>query len=392
MARKLPVKWFFYVVMSAGGAPQLDGLAGSLIQVLDACLINGFNTRSVTSFVIAGGAGTIEFGTSGHGFVLHQVVAVGGATDDQYNGDWRVTAVNATSIVVDATGIENTTVAGTLTCKTAPVGDWEKAFSDTNKAAYRSAHPDATGHYLRIDDSAGRFATARGYETMTDIDTGTGGFPTTNQLTESNWVKSYSSDSTLRKWMIVADGQFIYFIRHPNITNDVTYPSWNISSFFGDFVSFKPSDLYFSCLSVYGSATIAGSVMLDTNGNVLPKNNSTAAKFYVSRGHNQLGESAESYFLGYPDNSGIDTLESYPGAFDGSLKLFDLKLIAHSTSNVIRGRLPGYFACGQNLPLSHGGIVYLGTSMVMMVAVAVAASSANTYERRFAIDIKGPWR
>jgi hypothetical protein len=393
MARKLPVKWFHYDVMSgAGGAPQLNGLAGSLIQVLDACLIDGFNTHSVVSFIIAGGVGTIEFGTSGHGFVLHQVVGIGGATDDQYNGDWRVTAVNATSIEVDATGVADTTVAGTLTCKTAPVGDWEKAFSGTNKAAYRSTNVDATGHYLRIDDSAGQLADARGYEAMTDIDNGTGPFPTTSQVSASNWGKSSTNNSILRKWMIVADGQFIYFFRHPNVISESTFPSWNISSFFGDFVSFRPGDLYFSCLSVYRNASFGTAVMIDTNGNVLHRNNNSTSIFYVSRNHDQIGSSVESYFRGYPDDSGSISLESYPGVYDGSLKLFDLKLIAHVTGDVIRGRLPGYFACGQHSPLSHGSILDLDTSKVIMVAVAVSSGSGGQFERRFAIDITGPWR
>ena len=40
------------------GAPVLDGLAGSLINVMDACLVNGFGMLTITSLTQIDGVAT----------------------------------------------------------------------------------------------------------------------------------------------------------------------------------------------------------------------------------------------------------------------------------------------------------------------------------------------
>lgn len=391
MARKLPVKWFNYDVMSgAGGAPQLNGLAGSLIQVLDACLIDGFNTRSVVSFIIAGGVGTIEFGTSGHGFVLHQVVGIGGATDDQYNGDWRVTAVNTTSIKVDATGVADTTVAGTLTCKTAPVGDWEKAFSGTNKAAYRSTHADATGLLLRVDDSVGVYANVRGYETMSDIDTGTGEFPTVAQKATAVWNKANTANSTALSWVVTADAMFFYLTMRPVIGSG---SNANLHCIFGDINSYKASDQYHAIIIVSDSTTATSSFNQNRLNGLI-----TSDLDYVScaRSYTQTGSAISCMFKAPVATSGFSLdafLPSYPSPLDNSLVLSDFKIIQEPTTRNIRGNLPGFLNCHQRAPLEHGNIITdaLGAGRhVMMIGGATGYNSSQYY--RYALDIIGGWR
>lgn len=390
MARKLPVKWFNYDLMSgAGGAPELNGLSGSLINVLDACLINGFNTRSVVSFEIEDEVGTIEFGASGHGFVLHQVVAIGGATDDQYNGDWRVTAVNTTSIEVDARGVADVTVAGTLSCKTAPVGDWEKAFSGTNKAAYRSTHPDATGCLLRVDDTVGAHANVRGYETMTDIDTGAGPFPTTAQRATSVWRKSDGNNSNIKHWVLVADGLLFYFMPRPN---NQAYTNAQLHCFFGDIVSYKPADLYHAVIATSDSTTSSGGF---TSQTLLVLLGSNAKNFYIARSYTQVGSSTECGFMAAVNSTGFtgnDSLPTYPSPLDNSLILSDLKLV-YENSQHIRGRMPGFLSCHQQAPLNHGDLVEdaLGAGRhVILIGGSTGATSGIFY--RYALDIIGGWR
>src|SRR5574338_427743 len=143
----LPVKYFHGQMT---GAPVLSGTAGSRIAVLDACLINGFE--------------------------VNQVVLVAGATGGAaaLNGEWCVTAVSSTWIQFACPGIGDQTATGTITVKAAPSGSWSKVFSGTNKAAYKSTDPAATGCLLRVDDTSAQYAVVRGYETMTDVDTGSG--------------------------------------------------------------------------------------------------------------------------------------------------------------------------------------------------------------------------
>jgi len=93
---------------------------------------------------------------------------------------------------------------------------WSKAYSGTNKAAYRTgAGPQ---HYFRVQDDApnptlanGREARVRGFEAMTTVDAGTGPFPTTAQLANGLFqTKSASDDGTARPWIIVADSRTLH--------------------------------------------------------------------------------------------------------------------------------------------------------------------------------------
>src|SRR5574337_1555206 len=104
---------------SDASAPVLTGQAGSLITVLDACLISGYGSKS-------------------------------------------------------------------------PAG-WVKPYSGTNLAAYRAA----TGNqfYFRVDDSGTVEARISGYETMSDVNTGTGQFPTTADRKSTRLNSSHHSIS-----------------------------------------------------------------------------------------------------------------------------------------------------------------------------------------------------
>lgn len=279
MARTLPVKWYYGRSMNGnGGSPTLSRTAGSLINVLDACLIDGFNVHAVQSFSIADGVGTINFDTIAHGYVQHQVVAISGAANDDYNGDWRVTGVSGTSITVEATGVANTTVAGALSCKTAPVGGWEKTYSGTNKAVYKSIAIGATGIMLRVDDTNTDYAHVRGYEAMTDIDTGTGVMPTLAQRDNFIWTKYIASTDI--SFTLVGDAYFFYLV--PNHSNVI-----NLSSVvsFGDIVSLYPGDAFHASLT--GNASLTASSAYTAAANVARARQSN--NIHLARASNQLG-------------------------------------------------------------------------------------------------------
>jgi len=60
----VPVKYFR---SDDTGAPTLTGQAGSLISLLDACLINGYNTKTPSGIIRSGSTATVTFATA-HGF------------------------------------------------------------------------------------------------------------------------------------------------------------------------------------------------------------------------------------------------------------------------------------------------------------------------------------
>lgn len=118
---------------------------------------------------------------------------------------------------------------------------WTKSFSGTNKAAYRQgAGPQQ--YYRAQDDApnptlaAGREARVRGFETMSNVDTGTGLYPTAAQLPNGLFqTKSKTADSTARPWIVVADNRTVHMWVKSGWYGD----SWSGSSF-GEYFSIAP--------------------------------------------------------------------------------------------------------------------------------------------------------
>jgi len=232
-----------YFDSAMSGAPALSGSAGSLITVLDACLVNGFVSVTLTSLVVASNVATATV-SGGHGFAMvgtvGPVIRIAGATPSGLNGDWRVTVTSSTAFTFATTGISDQTATGTITAKRAPAG-FSKAFTGTNKAAYRADALSSTRLYLRIDDTGTTSATAIMYETMTAVDTGTGLSPTSGSAT---WSKGSS-----QPWAIFADDRSVYLLT--NLTNGM---------FFGDIASVLTPDPYGAAL--IGSELSSGGTYL----------------------------------------------------------------------------------------------------------------------------------
>lgn len=162
-------------------APVLNGTAGSKIAQLEACLCTGYGLKSATSLVVAGGVATLAFTGGASAAWKDAVILVEGVTGTMVdlNGEQKVTFADATTVKF-ATALADGTAAGTITFKIAPAG-WEKVFSKTNVAVFRSLDIASSKMLLRVDDTATMQVRVVGYEAMTDVDTGSGPFPTTAQ-------------------------------------------------------------------------------------------------------------------------------------------------------------------------------------------------------------------
>lgn len=197
---------FFHSDMA--GAPVLNGAAGRLIALLDACLVNGWGAVPATSLVVSGGVATVAFNGSFAG-VAESVLLVSGVTGvlaGALNGEQKIIAVG-TGTASFATAAPNGTAAGAISIKMAP-GGFEKRFAGTNLAAYRSLDAGATKFHLRVNDTAAAFARVVGYETMTAISTGTNLFPTNAQLSGGGyWTKSYAANADPIPWIIFSNGK-----------------------------------------------------------------------------------------------------------------------------------------------------------------------------------------
>ncbi|MDB5777911.1 MAG: hypothetical protein JWP93_276 [Polaromonas sp.] len=193
------------------GAPVLRGQVGSLIAILDACLVNGWGVQVATSCVVAAGICTMTFPLD-HAAPVDAVILVDGASIAALNGEQKVTATEP-NVVKFATAAANGSATGTITAKMAPAG-WAKPFaSGTTVGVYKSLSVAANGQFLRVNDANAVEARVVGYENMTAISTGTGLFPTTAQQSGGlYWRKSAMANTIAVDWTIVADGRAFYFL------------------------------------------------------------------------------------------------------------------------------------------------------------------------------------
>lgn len=382
------------------GAPALSGTAGSLIALLDAVLVNGFDLKNASSLTIAGGAATLAF-TGAHSAQADSVIQLTGITGTYaaLNGEQKVTTIGA-GVVKFATSAADGVAAGTINFKMAPAG-WEKVYNAANKAVYRSLDPASTKMLLRVDDSAAQWARVVGYESMIDIDTGVGLFPTAAQLAGGGyWAKSLVASSTPAPWAIHADGRIFYFTPQPGIPSNAVYQG-GATRLFGDFIAYRPGGDAYGCMLSYSNNSNVPS-MADGHlfggagtGNATPR-------AITGLGSAQLN-SLQPYAGNVAATSGADGyLGAFPSPVDGSLQLAR-KFI--NASGVARGEFPGAFHGTQSLLFDSfkqldkvpgtgalaGRTLQAVNAQYATTTFNSTASTTNTCGTGF-FDITGPWR
>ncbi len=242
------------------GAPQLENTWGCLIDVLDACLVDGFGSQTVSTLTASSTTVTATFG-SVHNFKQHQVVKINGANQAEYNGEHRILEVpNTNSITFQLAAAPSvTTATGAITCSLPALG-WEKKYSGVNKAVYKGQN-GLDPMFLRVDASLpdgytttwAKSAKITVSDSMTDIDTFNGNQmpfdsnnPNLNHVFANNrngWFKwFYSVERSIyygtpktylieneggkggaTRWMIVGSNEFFLFIPRIQTYNDVVH-------------------------------------------------------------------------------------------------------------------------------------------------------------------------
>lgn len=294
-----------YFDSSQASAPQLDGSIGSLIAVLDACLVNGFGSE-------------------------------------------------------------------------AKLDSWEKSFSGTNKAAYRSTDVDSTGFYLRVDDTATQSSPVSGYESMIDVDNGTNEFLGSNYL----WVKADSTSGN-RPWFLFGDSKFFIFGVAWETSNTTGYYLY----WFGDITTFKANDNYHCMFSAY----------IKTSNPTGPNLNEMSGIFVAERGSMVMARSydqvATNIECEVPTNfhdqtlSGTDISAAFDyqdlNRADDSVLLCPIYVYEAITGSgvVMRGEVPYCYWVISNQPGNHGdvlqGIPELPGRELTMIEIMSSATAAG---------------
>lgn len=365
------VKWF---TSDNPNSPTLSGTAGSLVTLLDACLINGYDPRTPDSVVIAGEVCTANF-SAGNPFEPHAVVQISGASLTALNTEWRIATATATAITFVCPGIADGAVSGSISIKRAPAG-WAKPFADANKGVYRSASFDSTQLYLRVSDGYGTSARVRGYEHMTSIDDGSGLFPTLAQRAESEywWHKSSSEDAIAREWAVIADESMLYYC--PVHSGNLLFEGQHTPFRFGDLRRRVTGDAYHCLISGVGSSVVNPGMEGSTTG--IRSTADSATGKYLARPAAQTGAAQDVSY-----SCAVNTVGEYGTAPDGELLLCPLSLGS-------RGVLPGMYAAADRI----AGLPFrevVGVSGVPFLRLR-AGSNSFDLDRHIAFDITRPWR
>lgn len=235
-----------------------------------------------------------------------------------------------------------------------PAAGWSKAYSGTNRAAYRMGAGN-TRAYLRVRDdgggtAGGREAPVRIFETMSDVDTGTNPMPKAGQstMTDGGLIlrKSSAVDATARGWAAFADSRtLLIFTDHGNAT------LW-CPHYFGEFYSFLPNDAYgYGIFARYlentpGDTNASGGGNCAGNQFVSPLQGNYIARDYS--GTNLSISPDKVWGIGFHTNSGSNNFSGsgpFPNPVDGSLLLSEVFLRTNEFGTYnLRGKLRGFWA------------------------------------------------
>ncbi|WP_018991305.1 hypothetical protein [Aromatoleum toluclasticum] len=369
------------------GAPALSHAAGAIPALLKACLVNGYNSQTVTSVTRSGAVATVQ--KTAHGFRNGARIVHAGAIEPEYNVDAAITVVDANTYTYPVSGTPATPATGTITAKVAAAG-WSNPFSGTNVEVFRNG-AGSTQLNLRVAQTATGAARVVGYETMSDVNTGTNAFPTEAQIAGGLYlVGSSTLDSTARPWLIVADEKRCYLWVGASLTTAQGFGSTTNQPmyFFGDILTNKVGDLYH--YKIIAGATAATNGV--SFGAVTTNLSSTSGGHYVARNYAQTaGAVPSAHSTNGSLSSGGATMGTsgvtYPDPVTGGMTLAD---VYATESSIVRGRMPGLWAPLHNLPGNPGDTFSGRGAMAGKTFILLDAGNGGT-RSRVALETSDTW-
>lgn len=382
-----------YFTSDQMNAPQMMGSSnGDMLNVLDACLLTGWNSQQVQSAELADNIITLRFGTS-HGFLNKQRITVTGFADSSLDGNYRATVVTPNSVTIMAPSALD--VAGVLVAKIAPLG-WESIFGsvDSLKRAYRSLSTKIDNRVLFLDMSypnpSNYHATAPAKRAMLTVceDMQVLGVPigdmtidANNKVTNPNgslfWYQkrgggSSTSASTAvpsnpSKWQIIGNGDFFYFVigwsGYSQANNTVVSDVFGFGRF-GDVTNGIAHDCFLMAIKNNND-------MVDNPnypGDLGSKSGSTV---YTFNNSSQVEESVRSVF--YRDTSS-GSVTPYPGRYGSAVIATPYRIY---TGDSLRGFLCSFMY----LDSAVDATAYNGKIIDDLLIAAV--SPPGNYESRY---------
>jgi hypothetical protein len=251
------------------------------------------------------------------------------------------------------------------------------------------------------------YATARGYGAFTgfdgsDIPQGlTGEFPTVAQRADYGLIKSNAADGTSRRWLLFGDERLFYLFVEPLDT----YVGHFSGHVFGDALSYRTGDVGHAVLLGSPLTTPNGWPRDQTTFHVLNVV-TTGIPFGYAHLRTNYNGLAESVPAGFVRTCGCGTTVmgqgglEYPHPVDGSLVVAAVHLgealAAAAPLQYLRGTLPGLYYTPHTRPAAHRATVAavegLAGRTLQFVSLAAGNATGDNYTGRCMIDLTGPWR
>lgn len=383
------------------GMLPVNGLAGSLIAVLDAVLVNGGTPMPVTSMAQSGTTVTALI-PSDVSLENKDWLVIAGASPAGANGAVQILAIDGTHFSYEAAAGLGV-ITGSITYRRAPLG-WTK-FGGTNVAAYQCASvPGCPQFWFRVDETGAtaggqKECAVRAYEAMTDVNTGTSPFPAVGQAASGVcWRKALTTDATARPWSIIGDGATFYLV----INSDASFTVGRGLYGFGAFTSYKVGDAFNAFLSGWATFNITTVSGVGNNGigfvNYMTGSGGANGGLYLARAMTQIGGSIWGTHFFKHLNSGVGAavvggsagMFSYPTPVDGSLWV-DTTLLLDSAASP-RGKPRGmYTHCHNVNPFGNDYDVAVNVAGLPGVTLFNLLHAAGNSQGSAQFDRYGPW-
>lgn len=323
------------------GAPVLNNAAGSLIALLRAVLINGFNVKAITSIAVASGVATVT--CPGHGFssAYGKWTKISGASAPALDGVKQQTVVDANTFTYPAPGVADGSYTAT-DARRAPLG-WVETYANGGgtKAIFARSVIEANDIDLRVDDTGTAPATTSGARFImvkgaTDVDTYTSQAPTEAQVAGGFVCTKVANTATAKQWLAVGTDRDIFLF-----VGDAGAARYIPALCFFDGIAYRVGDAHFTVAagtsgssvsavsnSLFAHNSLTGTPSTPANGVIFsdeigsggPEALFVASPFKSSGGHGDIGS-------GQP----TDPLDFVTG--------FDLFM--RGTKAGVRGTVPG---------------------------------------------------
>lgn len=302
----------------------------------------------------------------------------------------------------------------------APAG-WTAPFASVDKQmmAFKNS-ASGTGFFLKVDEkttASANVPTMQGFELMSNIDSGLGGFPYAPiaQNTFDTIYTSFTASTIARPWMIIANdvGFWLVIYLDSTLTSDLNASNVRQKMkviYFGDFLPFSQNDAFNCALCVSSGRNYStnaydagltcgyfgdGNTTVDYQPN--PRFYATAPIAYPRGMDGVPGVATQPCMIGGggPSGYGYFGADSIYGArvhTEGELLLLSRPILPDRNFNTPRGYLPGLYTPSTYLPHATMDTVSdQGQDYIMIKGCPYGNGASTTYNTSFLINISNFW-